>query len=70
VRAALVRAAIVPFDQFQIRVRVAALGVGLRQRKGFGGAAVACARKLAVILHRMWVAGSDFIDQPQLSFKR
>jgi transposase len=32
----------------------------LREEKGFGVATVACARKLAVIMHRMWVTGEEF----------
>jgi transposase len=32
----------------------------LKEEKGFGVAAVACARKLAVIMHRMWVTGEEF----------
>lgn len=35
-------------------------GLRLKQRKGHGKAVVACARKLAVVLHRMWVEGKDF----------
>lgn len=35
----------------------------LREQKGFKTATVACARKLAVILHRMWVTETDFHDQ-------
>ena len=30
------------------------------QRRGMGRAIVAVARRLAVILHRMWVDGTDF----------
>jgi transposase len=35
----------------------------LAERKGFKVAAVACARKLAVVMHRMWVTGRDFEPQ-------
>lgn len=34
--------------------------LGLKKRNGHGKAVVACARKLAVVLHRMWVEGKDF----------
>lgn len=36
----------------------------LAERKGFKVAAVACARKLAVIMHRMWITGRDFDSSP------
>lgn len=36
----------------------------LAARKGFKVAAVACARKLAVIMHRMWITGRDFDASP------
>ncbi len=36
------------------------LGVKLAQRIGAKKACVAVARKLAIIMHRMWVAGTDF----------
>ena len=41
---------------------VEAEGVGpqARQRIGMRKAKVAVARKLAVILHRMWIDGTDF----------
>lgn len=37
-----------------------AWGVRLAQRRGAKRAKVAIARKLACILHRMWVSGTDF----------
>jgi transposase len=37
-----------------------AWGTGLAKRNGLRKAKVAVARKLAVILHRMWVDGSEF----------
>ena len=40
--------------------RLKAWGVRLAQRKGFKVASTAVARKLAVIMHRMWVSGSRF----------
>jgi hypothetical protein len=38
-----------------------AWGLRLAKRSGFKKAKVAVARKLAVILHRMWRDGTDFI---------
>jgi hypothetical protein len=37
-----------------------AWGVGVVQRRGMRRAIVAVARRLAVVLHRMWVDGSEF----------
>ena len=37
-----------------------AWGIRIAKRSGLGKAKVAVARKLAVILHRMWVDGSEF----------
>ena len=37
-----------------------AWGLRLAKRSGFKKAKVALARKLAVILHRMWCDGTDF----------
>jgi transposase len=41
--------------------RLKAWGLRLTKRIGFKKARVAVARKLAVILHRMWCDGTDFI---------
>ncbi len=41
--------------------RLKAWGIRLIKRIGFKKAKVAVARKLAVILHRMWRDGTDFI---------
>ena len=41
--------------------KLKAWGVRLKQRIGFKKAKIAVARKLAVILHRMWRDGTDFI---------
>jgi len=35
-------------------------GLAVAKRRGIAKAKVAVARKLAVILHRMWVDGTDF----------
>ena len=37
-----------------------AWGVGIAKRRGFSIAQIAVARKLAVIMHRMWINGQDF----------
>jgi transposase len=37
-----------------------AWGIRLAKRSGLRKAKVAVARKLAVILHRMWIDGTDF----------
>ena len=36
------------------------LGMGVVKRRGFQKAIVAVARKLAIVLHRMWRDGIDF----------
>ena len=41
-------------------VRREGLGVKLVKRNGLRKAKVAVARKLAVILHRMWIDGTEF----------
>jgi hypothetical protein len=41
-------------------VRCEGLGVRLAKRNGLRKAKVAVARKLAVILHRMWINGTEF----------
>lgn len=40
--------------------RLKSWGVRLAQRNGFKAASTAMARKLAVVMHRMWVDGTDF----------
>ena len=37
-----------------------AWGISIAKRRGMARARVAVARKLAVILHRMWADGSEF----------
>ena len=41
-------------------VTAAGLGIAVAKRRGMKRATVAVARKLAVILHRMWVTGTKF----------
>lgn len=62
VRTALYEAASVIMVSCKKTTRLRTWALGLRHRKGFKHACVACARKLAVILHRMWVSESDFLD--------
>ena len=40
--------------------RLRAWGIAVAKRRGMKRATVAVARKLAVILHRMWVTGTKF----------
>jgi len=40
--------------------RLRTWGLALKERRGFKFAAVACARRMAVIMHRMWVTETDF----------
>jgi transposase len=49
--------------------RLKAWGVKLAQRNGFKAACTAVARKLAIVLHRMWVDGKDFAygDAPAIA---
>lgn len=49
--------------------RLKAWGVALARRRGAKRARVAVARKLGVVMHRMWVTGSRFetgIETPRL----
>ena len=41
--------------------KLKAWGLRLAKRSGFKKAKVAVARKLAIILHRIWCDGTDFI---------
>lgn len=60
VRLALYAAAFVMLTASKRDTALRRWGLQLRERKGLNIAAVACARKLAVILHRMWMTGRDF----------
>ena len=48
--------------------RLKAWGLELRERTGFKNASTAMARKLAVIMHRMWLDGTEFVygEEPAL----
>ena len=60
-RAYLFEAAGVLLTRVQKWCPLKAWGLRLAKRVGFKKAKVAVARKLAVILHRMWRDGTDFI---------
>jgi transposase len=40
--------------------RLRAWGIAVAKRRGMKRATVAVARKLAVIMHRMWITGGEF----------
>jgi transposase len=42
-------------------------GLALKKRLGFKRAAVALARKMAVVMHAIWTAGTDFDPMPSLA---
>lgn len=46
------------------RCALRAWALRLRQKKGLKVACVALARKLAVLLHRMWITGRAFDNAP------
>jgi transposase len=60
VRTALYSAACVLLRLSKSQSALRSWGLELARRRGFKVAAVACARKLAVIMHRIWVTGEDF----------
>ena len=60
VRLALVRAATVMLVSSKTWTPLRAWGVKLARRVGFNKAKIAVARKLAVLLHKLWVSGEDF----------
>jgi transposase len=50
--------------------KLRAWGVAIARRRGAKRARVAVARKLAVIMHRMWVSGTQFetgVERPKLA---
>ena len=50
--------------------KLRAWGVAIARRRGAKRARVAVARKLAVIMHRMWVSGGQFetgVERPELA---
>jgi len=60
VRSMLYEAAQVMLTRTQSFSRLRAWGLRIAQRRGLGRAIVAVARKLATVLHRMWLDGTDF----------
>ena len=60
-RAALYEAALVPLTNPHGRwSTLKAWGMGVAKRRGMQKAVVAVARKLAIVLHRMWRDGTEF----------
>jgi transposase len=57
---ALFEAAHVLLTRVAKRSTLKACGIRIAQRRGAKRAKVAVARRLAGILHRMWVSGTDF----------
>ena len=47
-------------DPYSQVVRLRAWGVAVAKRRGMKRATVAVARKLAVIMYRIWVTGEEF----------
>jgi hypothetical protein len=50
--------------------KLRAWGIAIARRLGAKRARVAVARKLAVIMHRMWVSGSEFdtgVEKPKMA---
>lgn len=60
VRLALVRAATVLLTATKTWTPLKAWGVKLAKRIGFNKAKVAVARKLAVLLHKLWISGEEY----------
>jgi transposase len=60
VRAALYSAASSLLNTSRSQWSLRLWGLRLAERKGFKVAAVACARKLAVVMHRVWITGEEF----------
>lgn len=65
VRTVLFEAAAVMISVSKSKAPLRLWATDLAERKGFKVAAVACARKLAVIMHRMWITGRDFDPNPR-----
>lgn len=59
-RALLYEAAVVILTRVHQKSALRSWGLALWKKLGFKRAAVAVARKLAVILHTMWKTGKDF----------
>jgi transposase len=59
-RSHLVQAATVLLSTCKKWSTLRAWGMKIAKRRGFNKARIAVARKLAIILHRMWINGQDF----------
>jgi len=66
VRSALFEAAGVLLTRVKHPSAIRDWGLRLAKRRGLGKAKIAVARRLAVILHRMWVDGTEFQAQPEM----
>jgi transposase len=64
VRTALYEAAFVMICNSKSGCALRAWGLRLRARKGLKPSCIAVARKLAVVMHRMWVTGRAFDPSP------
>ncbi len=60
VRSYLYQAATVLMTQTKSWSKLKARGLRLKKRVGFRRAAIAVARKLAIIMHAIWVDGTEF----------
>lgn len=64
VRAALYEAAFAMIVLSKSNCSLRTWGLKLKAEKGLSYACIAVARKLAVVLHRMWITGRDFDPRP------
>ncbi len=62
-RTALYGAARVMLVRSKMKCDLRDWGLRLAATKGHKRAAIACARKMAVLMHKMWVTGQDFKAQ-------
>ena len=67
VRRALYEAASALMTRFKRKDRVKTWGMSIAKRSCHRKACVAVARKLAVIMHAMWVDGTFYVGDPALS---
>lgn len=64
VRAALYEAASSMLNNSRSQSELRQWGLKLLRQKGFKPAAIACARKIACLMHRMWMTDQDFKEHP------
>lgn len=67
VRWALYEAASVLLTRFRRKDKIKSWGLAIAKRSCHRKACVAVARKLAVIMHAMWVDGTFYVGDPQAS---